>query len=190
MRLGVRLLAAVAVVLVTGSVPAAAEPGAAGADPVVVTLDRSEASIGLGQTLRFSSEVRNSGEQDVAGVIAHLNVFAVDPGVYVDPEDWSGERTQYLEPLGGGEAESLEWELQAVNSGRFVVYVALSTDQPAAPVTSSKSLRLSVAQERTLDTSGAVPVAAGVPAVVALLMGLVMVRRRRHRPNDRQHESA
>ncbi|ONI74038.1 hypothetical protein BWI15_11720 [Kribbella sp. ALI-6-A] len=177
MKAYLRLTASIAVVLATGSAPATV-----GADPVAVTLDRAEASIGLGQTLRFTSQVRNPGEQDAAGIIAHLNVFATDPGVYVDPEDWSGERTQYLDPIAGGETETLEWELQAVNSGRFVVYVALSTDQAAAPVTSSKSLQLSVAQERTLDTGGAAPVAAGVPAVVALLMGVAILRRRRRRP--------
>jgi hypothetical protein len=155
----------------------AAEPG-----PVSVELDKTQAGIGLGQTLKFTSTVRNPGEQQVSGAIAHLNVLAADPGVYVDPEDWSGERTQYLDPLGGGESDPLEWEMQGVNSGRFMVYVVITSAQAAGDVVASKTLRLDVAPERTLDASGLLPIAAGVPGAIVLLMGLVMVRRRRRRP--------
>jgi hypothetical protein len=158
----------------TGMYPAAAEPG-----PVSVQLDKTQAGIGLGQNLKFTSTVRNPGEQEVSGAIAHLNVLAVDPGVYVDPEDWSGERTQYLDPLGGGESDPLEWEMQGVNSGRFIVYVVITFARAANDVVTSKTLRLDVAPERTLDASGVLPVAAGVPGAIVLLMGLVMVRRGR-----------
>ncbi len=153
-------------------------------DPVTVELDKTQASIGLGQTLKFTSTVRNTGEQEVTGAIAHLNVLAAEPGVYVDPEDWSGERTQYLDPIGAGEEETLEWEMQAVNSSRFIVYVAITSSEAAGAVIASKSLRLDVAAERTLDASGLVPIAAGVPGLLVLLMGLVIVRRRRHRPRN------
>jgi uncharacterized repeat protein (TIGR01451 family) len=162
-----------------GSSTAAALPAAG--PPVAVELDRTQAAVALGQTLKFTTKVSNPGEKDVSGAIAHLNIVAVDPGVYVDPEDWSGERTQYLDPLGGAESDPLEWELQAVTSGRFVVYVVITFDQAAGEVVASKALRLEVAPERTLEASGLVPIAAGVPGIVVLLMGVVMVRRRRHR---------
>jgi uncharacterized repeat protein (TIGR01451 family) len=166
----------------TAAYPTAVEPR-----PVSVELDKTQASIGLGQTLTFTSTVRNPGEQEVSGAIAHLNVLAVDPGVYVDPEDWSGERTQYLDPLGGGESDPLEWEMQGVNSGQFIVYVAITPAQAAGEVVASKTLRLDVAPERTLDASGLLPIAAGLPGVIVLLIGLVMVRRRRRRPIPVQH---
>jgi hypothetical protein len=165
--------------------PTAAEPG-----PVSVQLDKTQAGIGLGQNLKFTSTVRNPGEQEVSGAIAHLNVLAVDPGVYVDPEDWSGERTQYLDPLGGGESDPLEWEMQGVNSGRFIVYVVVTFAQAANHVVTSKTLRLDVAPERTLEASGLLPIAAGVPGAIVLLMGLVMVRRGRRRPVQAQKPSA
>lgn len=177
--------ATLAAVVLPGA--ASAAPGRAtsmGVDVVTVELDKTQAAVALGRTLTFTATVRNPGGQEVSGAIAHLNVLAVDPGVYVDPEDWSGERTQYLDPIGAGEAETLEWEMQAVNSGRFIVYVAITSSEAAGAVIASKSLRLDVAAERTLDASGLVPIAAGVPAVLVLLMGLVMIRRRRHRPRN------
>jgi len=165
--------------------PAAAEPG-----PVSVELDKTQAGIGLGQAVKFTSPVRNPAEQQVSGAIAHLNVLAADPGVYVDPEDWSSERTQYLDPLDGGESDPIEWEMQGVNSGRFIVYVVITSAQAAGEVVTSKTLRLDVAPERTLDASGLVPVAAGVPGAIVLLMGLVMVRRVRRRPPPAKKPSA
>lgn len=178
-------VAATAVVAVTALAPATAGaslPMATWAGALTVELDKTQAAIGLGQSLKFTSTVGNPGTEDVTGAIAHLNVLAVDPGVYVDPEDWSGERTQYLDPIGGGESEPLEWEMQAVNSGRFIVYVAITFAQAAGPVVAGKSLRLDVAAQDTMDAGGLVPIAAGAPGVIALLMGLVMVRRRRYRP--------
>ena len=185
MRRHFAAVAAIALVAVTALAPATAGlslPTAVGAGTLTVELDKTQAAIGLGQTLKFNSTVRNPGAEDVTGAIAHLNVLAVDPGVYVDPEDWSGERTQYLDPIGGGDSEPLEWEMQAVNSGRFIVYVAITFAQTAGAVVASKSLRLDVAAQDTMNASGLLPIAAGAPGVIALLMGLVMVRRRRHRP--------
>jgi hypothetical protein len=173
------LAAAVAVVGQPLVAAAGMFPTAAGPGLVSVELDKTQAGIGLGQTLKFTSTVRNPGEQQVSGAIAHLNVLAADPGVYVDPEDWSGERTQYLDPLDGGESDPLEWEMQGVNSGRFIVYVVITSAQAAGDVATSKTLRLDVAPERTLDASGLLPIAAGVPGAIVLLMGLVIVRRRR-----------
>ena len=157
----------------------ASHPPAAEPLPVSVELDQDQAGIAIGQTLRFTSTVRNPGEQEVSGAIAHLNVLAVDPGVYVDPEDWSGERTQYLDPLGGGESDPLEWEMQAVNSGRFLVYVVITSDQAAGAVVASKTLRLDVAAQRTVDAGGVLPIAVGVPGAIVLLMGLITIRNRR-----------
>jgi hypothetical protein len=177
------LATAAAVVAIIGSClgSSAAAASTAAGPPVAIELDKTQAALGLGQTLKFTTKVTNPGEEDVSGAIAHLNILAVDPGVYVDPEDWSGERTQYLDPLGGAESDPLEWELQAVNSGRFMVYVVVTFDRAAGEVVASKALRLDVAPERTLEASGLVPIAAGVPGVVVLLMAVVMVRRRRHR---------
>ena len=186
------LLATAAAAFALAGLGSSAAAMSSGAGPVSIQLDKTQAALGLGQTLKFTTKVGNPGEEDISGAIAHLNILAVDPGVYVDPEDWSGERTQYLDPLGGGESDPLEWELQAVNSGRFMVYVVITFDQPAGEVVASKALRLDVAPERTLEAGGLVPIAAGVPGAVVLLMVLVMIRRRRHRstPTTSPHEPA
>jgi LPXTG-motif cell wall-anchored protein len=64
-----------------------------------------------------------------------------------------------------------------VNSGDFVVYVAVVDRNGQGSVTASNPLATTVAQKRRLNSSGVVPLALGIPAVLAL--GLVLVRRRR-----------
>jgi hypothetical protein len=115
-------------------------------------------------------------------LIAHLNVLSIDPAVYVDPEDWSTRRTIYLPPLAVGESARLTWDVQAVNAGHFVVYVAVTTKQRAdEQITGSNVLRLAVAQERTLNPEGMLPLAAAVPTVLLVLVVLTARRRRRLR---------
>jgi len=113
--------------------------------------------------------------------VAHLNVLSLDPDVYVDPEDWSTSRTAYAGTLAPHATARLAWNVQAVNTGRFVLYVAVTAEQGAARVAASNTLRLAVAQQRTLDAGGILPLAAAMPASVLLLTGLVARRRRRLR---------
>jgi LPXTG-motif cell wall-anchored protein len=167
-RLLLVLLVSAAVVL---------EPSAEAAAPVSVRLDRTSVSTRIGEKFRFSSTVRNLGSQPVPDVVAHLNIVSLDPSVYVDPEDWSSHRTRYLGTLGAGEARGTEWTVQAVNSGHFVVYVAVVDRNGQGSVTASNPLATTVMQKRRLNSSGVVPLALGIPAVLAL--GLVLVRRRR-----------
>jgi hypothetical protein len=113
----------------------------------------------------------------VPGVVAHLNIVSLDPSVYVDPEDWSSHRTRYLGTIPPGGSTRTDWTVQAVNSGHFVIYVAVVDHQGAGSVIASNPLRATVAQKRRLNSGGVVPLALGIPAVLAL--GLVALRRRR-----------
>jgi hypothetical protein len=157
-----------------GAAAAAAAPG-----ELTVTLDRASIDTKLGQEVGFSSTVRNEGDRPLTGLIAHLNVLSVDPDVYVDPEDWSSERTQFLGPLPPGNTVDLAWRVQAVNSGELVVYVAVTTSEGSDPVVASEPLRLTVTEKRTIDAGGVLPVALGMPIVALVLMGAVARRRRR-----------
>ena len=154
-----------------------AAQSASAAAPVSVRLDRTSVSTRIGEKFHFSSTVRNLGSKPQPDVVAHLNIVSLDPSVYVDPEDWSSHRTRYLGALGAGEARRTEWTVQAVNSGRFVVYVAVVDRNGQGSVTASNPLATTVAKKRRLNSGGVVPLALGVPGVLAI--GLVLVRWRR-----------
>jgi len=146
---------------------------------VEVSVDRPRITTNLGGKFTFESTIENIGAAPAERLIAHLNVLSLRSGTYVDPEDWSSERTRYLEPVPPGGSVTARWEMQAVNDGVFAIYVAVLSDDaaPVPPVT-APAIRLDVTERRTLNPEGMVPVALGVPLLVGLLAVFVRLRRR------------
>ncbi|HEX5250002.1 MAG TPA: hypothetical protein VFW14_10095 [Gaiellales bacterium] len=171
MRRGLAVAAAVLLTL--------AWPGSARAS-VSVTVDRVGVATGLGKRFAFRSTVVNAGPGEARGLVAHLNVASLRPGVYVDPEDWSTSRTRYLDPIPAGGTATVRWSLQAVNAGSFAVYVAVLPDDAAGrPPTVGRTVHVTVAERRTLDAGGILPLALGVPMVLGFAAGGLALRRRR-----------
>jgi uncharacterized repeat protein (TIGR01451 family) len=176
-----RAVVAALLLLVGLASPAAAETGSSALDQVSVTNDRSTVDTKIGQRFSFTTTVTNDGDQPVTGLVAHLNVLSVDPGTYVDPEDWSSDRTLYLDPVPAHSSAKLSWRVQVVNDGQFVIYVAVTTRSGPGPVVASDGVRLSASPERTVNAGGVLPVAVGIPCALLLLMLLNAARRRRLR---------
>lgn len=174
----VSALVGIAVALALGPQPAS---GAQGSASVSVTLDREAVSVAAGERFSFTSTLRNLSDQSLTGLVAHLNVAGLSPDIYVDPEDWSGERTQYLRPLGPQTLTRLGWNMQAVGAGRLVVYIAVLQPERSEEIVASDFFTLEVTQRRELSGGSVLPVSLTVPAVLAGLLGLTARRRRRLR---------
>lgn len=150
---------------------------AVSARAATVLLQSKPVTATIGQLFTFVTTVENQSSSPAAGLVAHLNVLSNDPGTYVDPEDWSSHRTQYLPTIGPNRDLRLTWTVQVVNSGSFSVYVAVLPRHGAGDVVTSAPLRVTVAQRRTLNSSGVLPLTLGIPAIIGLL-GLGAHRRR------------
>lgn len=159
------------------AVPAAA--ASSNPEGVSVGNDRSRISTELGKKFTFRSTVTNSGSETARGLIAHLNVLSLRTGVYVDPEDWSSNRTRYLDAIPAGGSITTTWHLQAVNDGTFAVYVAVlpNTGVSRPPIT-APTVHLVVASRKTLNAGGMLPLALGLPACLGLLALGARIRRR------------
>ena len=168
-----RVLAALAALAAGVAAPATAAQTA-------VRLDRGRVATQVGREFGFSSTITNGGARTATGLIAHLNVLSLDPGVYVDPEDWSSSRTRYLPPLAAGASRRVAWTVDAVNGGRFAIYVSVVPRRPSGAIAVSAPLRARVAGRPTLDAGGVLPLAISLPAALAIL-ALLGVRRRRAR---------
>jgi hypothetical protein len=182
-----RRLGLLPVAMLLGSLPlssaAAVERRAdesAQASSVTVVLDQTEIEAGPGEKVRFSSTVRNTGDQPLNDLVAHLAILSSDPDVYVDPEDWSPRRTQYVDGLAPGQDATLSWNVQAVTAGPLILYVAV-TDPQSETVVASRPLSMAVTGRRVVDSADALALVAGVPATVLLLLALSGVRRRQRR---------
>src|SRR5262249_24537736 len=147
-------------------------PQGAFAAPDAVDVSRTHVSMSLGSRLAFTSTIRNTSDRPLTGLVAHLNVLSLDPTVYIDPEDWSSHRTQYLTPLMAGKARPLEWSVQAVSKGRIILYVTVAAEHGSDHVDVSSALRVDVRPRRTIDAAGVLPVAIAVPAAALGLCAL------------------
>jgi hypothetical protein len=69
--------------------------------------------------------------------------------------------------------------MQAVNDGDFGIYVAvLPKSGEATPPTTGPTIHLDVAERKTLNAGGIVPLVLGIPAALGLLALGVRLRRR------------
>jgi hypothetical protein len=173
-----RRIVAVVSALSAAAALAASLAGPAGASRISVSVSRAQISTHLGDRFTFRSTVVNHGQTAAPGLIAHLNIVGLESAVYVDPEDWSSHRTIYLDALPAGESTTITWRLQAVSAGDFDVYVAVLPRRAIArPPTTGPAVRVEVADRRTLNSGGIVPLALGVPALLGLLALAVRFRR-------------
>jgi hypothetical protein len=147
---------------------------------VTVTNDRTAVATKLGRKFTFHSRIENSGTTPARDFVAHLNVVDLTGHTYVDPEDWSSQRTRYLRPIPPGGSTTVAWPMNAVNAGTIGVYVAVLT-RGGAPVrpTTSPPLRVRIEDRRTLNSGGVLPLALGIPAALGLLGLAVRASRRR-----------
>jgi hypothetical protein len=146
-----------------------------------VTVDRGQVSAGLGETFSFRTTITNPSSTATEPLIAHLNILSLSAGLYVDPEDWSSERTQYIGPIPSGGSRTITWKVKAVNGGGLAAYVAVLPEaRPRRPPTTSPTVQITVAERKTLNSGGILPLVVGVPALIGLLAGgLGLARRRR-----------
>jgi hypothetical protein len=152
-------------------------------ESLTVSLSRTEVATRLGESFDFTSRITNNGPVERAGLVAHLNVVGLSEDIYVDPEDWSEERTRHLAPIGPGESVDVDWSVKAVTGGDAAIYVvALPGDSPASAkdgLALSPALDVRIQESRTLNTDGVLPLAIGVPAVLGLVTLGLRARRRR-----------
>ena len=157
---------------------ALALPARASTASVVIDTDRVAVTTHIGDQFTFRSTIRNTTERPLRNLVAHLNVLSLDPSVYVDPEDWSSARTQYLPPIAAGGSITVSWSVKAVNKGLFVLYVAVASASDRAEVDASAALRAMVTAPQQLSATGVLPIALAVPALTSVLLFASLRRRR------------
>lgn len=159
---------------------ALAGAAAAQTGPLTVSSDRDEISSRLGADFGFKTTISNSGSAATERLVAHLNILTLRPGLYVDPEDWSSQRTVFLDPIPAGGTVTVNWSMKAVGSGRLAAYVAvLPRDRPADPPATSPSVRVNVEERTLINAGGILPLALAVPALIGGLAGGIRFARRR-----------
>lgn len=181
-RLGGTAVIAVVIALSSAAAASAAVPTQNGDLKMAISLDHMAGK--AGDSVEFKTVLTNTGTETTAPVIVAMNIINLSKsGDVVDPEDWSPERTQYVDGLAPGKSITLPWTVDAVLDGNYMVYL-VGIPQPAGPgassqVVTSPGLHLTIGAFSNLNPSGVLPYTIGVPLAVLALIGVMFLLRRR-----------
>jgi hypothetical protein len=151
--------------------------------PLEITIDTESKHVKTGDSVEFSTTVTNTGGEASPPLIVAMNVINLDAtGDVVDPEDWSPQRTQYIDTLGPGESAKQDWIINTILEGDFMVYMVLIPEPESAEATShpvtSGGIHLTVDPFTRLNPGGVLPFAIGGPILLLVITYLVYRRRR------------
>ncbi len=86
--------------------------------------------------MEFNTAITNQGVQTSAPLIVALNVVNLEEtGEVVDLEEWSPQRTQYIDSLAPDESINLDWIVTTGLHGEYIVYIVLIPQPASAEVT-------------------------------------------------------
>lgn len=149
-----------------------------------ISIDKAHATVKTGDTIKFNTLVKNNGTQASPSLIVAMNIINLNAkGDVVDPEDWSPQRTQYVETLAAGGDASQAWIINTIVDGDYMVYMVLIPTPEGREVTSqpvaSQGIHLTVTQFTRLNPKGVLPYVIGGPFVLSVATILVYRLRRR-----------
>lgn len=158
-----------------------------------VSLEETFLEVKTGDEISFDTLLENDGTEDSPPIIMALNIIKLtSTGDVVDPEDWSPERTQYVESVAARDALRQSWTIEAILKGDYMVYL-VAVPQPETGASShpisSTGLHLTVGAFQRLNPEGVLPVVIAVPLGVTIVL-LVLVRLRLRRLGRTQSSDA
>ena len=151
--------------------------------PLSISID-AEYNVGkTGDKIDFNTVVTNNASEASPALIVAMNVINLNAtGDVVDPEDWSPQRTQYIDSLAPGESANLGWIINTILEGDYMVYMTLIPEPAGAESTShpvtSAGIHLTVEPFTRLNPGGVLPFAIGGPVLLLIITYFVYRRRR------------
>ncbi|MCG3156164.1 MAG: hypothetical protein DKINENOH_02779 [bacterium] len=185
--IGVGVLVIAGLVVLPGVSPAAAQETthAAPQHAVQITIDMDYKTVKAGDYILYNTVVTNHGTENSPALCLAMNIVNLNAaGDIVDPEDWSPQRTQYVETLAPGESATHGWRVNAILDGDYLVYMVVipepaGRDATSQPVASS-GIHLVVTPFTKLNPGGVLPYAIGGPLVlIGAIILLYRIRRRK-----------
>lgn len=147
-------------------------------DALAVVIEPTSQAVVLGDGIGLTVSVTNTSDRPSADLVVHLDITDPSSSSSVDPEDWTSTLSRPLGVLEPGATGTVDWTIRPISPGTFSVYaVAISSD--TTDLTASGILTVDVADQRSLNPGGILPVAIGMPVLVgALLIARMLAARR------------
>lgn len=177
-----------------GGTPASAEEVAKSPTAVVdfgrdleISIDRHHSIMPQGDSLIYKTIVTNHGATASPPLTLAMNIINLNAkGDVVDPEDWSPQRTQYVDQIPAGESATMNWKINSIMDGDYMLYMVVipKPDRPEATsiVATSLGIHLTITPRVKLNPKGIAFYVVGTP--ILLLFGMVFLYRRRKRATE------
>jgi hypothetical protein len=151
--------------------------------PLEVTLapdPQNPPSPQMGDRVKFLSTIENKGTTPALGVVAWISLVQVDPGREqpMDLEDWSAHKAVTQAEIAPGQRVEVEWPMRLIQAGSYrVLIIAVERNAPRA--VTSPFVDVQIRSKPVVQSQRILPVALGVPLLLAVLLLLSLARRRR-----------
>jgi hypothetical protein len=180
------ILVAVLVFIVAGfSVPVFASQASVtqtgSSTPLKIETPTEPLSGTAGQYVNLPATITNTSDNSIKDIVAYVTLVETTSGQQapVDLEDWSAHRAATFGSLAPGATNNASWDLRLIKGGEYVVYAA-AIEKGSSHAAVGPEVPLSVTAQKNLNPSGVLPVALGVPILVALALFLPVFWRRKH----------
>ncbi|MCI0694778.1 ABC transporter permease [candidate division KSB1 bacterium] len=183
--IGFSVVACLMITLSTSPAMAQEEGMATERSSIQITVDMAYKTVQQGEHIIYNTTVTNNGTENSAPLCLAMNIINLDAaGDIVDPEDWSPQRTQYIETLAPGQSATHAWRVNAILDGDYLIYMVAipepSGDDATSQVVASSGIHLIVTPFTKLNPGGVLPYAIGGPVVlIACIIILYRLRRRK-----------
>lgn len=183
---GVGVLLVACLVVFSSASPVVAQE-AAPQHALQISLDMDYKTVKAGDHIIYNTVVKNNGAETSPSLCLAMNIVNLNAaGDIVDPEDWSPQRTQYIEALAPGQSATHAWRVNAILDGDYLIYMVVIPEPNGQNATSlpvsSSGIHLVVTPFTKLNPGGVLPYAIGGP--ILLVLGIIVLYRIRRRSID------
>ena len=173
--------------VISAASPAAALQTGIEPEPLQISISMESKTVKASDSIFFDTVITNNGTEASPSIFVAMNIINLEKaGEPIDPEDWSPQRTQSIDPLAPGGSATLSWRVNAILEGDVMIYMVAIPQPKGANVTShpvaSPGIHLTVTPFTKLNPGGVLPIAIGGP--ILLLVIIYFVNRRRNRNID------
>ena len=136
---------------------------------VDVTVHPTTEQVVLGESFEIDIDITNNGTGATPPLVIHIDITDPTSDSSVDPEDWTSTLSKTTGVIEAGQTHSVTWSLQPISPGTYSIYaVALSPGIDNSTI--SNIVTIEVADQRSLNPGGILPVALATPTIVGVIL--------------------
>ena len=153
------------------------------AEGFTISINKEYQQVKMGEKIEVATAITNNTPQASPSLIVAMNIINLDDaGAAVNPEDWSLERTQYIDSLKSGQSATLDWIINPVMEGDFMVYMVIIPETASVETTrypvAGPGIHLTVNPFPGLKSANILPIVIAEPILLLAITYFVYRHRR------------